>query len=82
MLPRTSGLRSSEVVLVNRFRVRNAHIEQLAWAVKAEVDQGVGGSDLYLEGWPPRWRAVSSAGTARCPTCSRPRGPRVTGCPR
>lgn len=44
------GACSDDVVLLNRFRVRDTPIEQLAWAVKAEVDEGFESGDLYLEG--------------------------------
>jgi AraC family transcriptional regulator len=38
-----------QVVLLNRFQVRDAKLEHLAWALKAEIDDGFTGS-LYTEG--------------------------------
>lgn len=39
----------SEVVLVNRFKVRDVKLEHLAWALKAEMDDGFPGGRLYTE---------------------------------
>ena len=45
-----AGVPTADVALVNRFRVRDAQIEQLAWALKAEVEEGFPTGGLYLEG--------------------------------
>ena len=39
----------SEAMLVNRFKVRDAKLENLAWALKAEMDEGFPTGRLYTE---------------------------------
>jgi AraC family transcriptional regulator len=43
------GIDPSEAVLVNRFQVRDAAIEHLAWALKTELDLGFSNGPLYTD---------------------------------
>ncbi len=44
-----SGVDPSNALLLNRFQVRDPQIEQLAWAVKAEMDSNYESWPLYLD---------------------------------
>src|SRR5450631_538820 len=43
------GIDSADAVLRNRFQVRDAGIEHLGWALKAELDQTYGSGRLYAD---------------------------------
>src|SRR6202023_3314305 len=45
-----SGLDAANALLVNRFQARDPQIEQLAWALKAEMDSNYESRRLYLDG--------------------------------
>lgn len=44
------GIEPTQVVLLNRFQVRDAKIEHLAWALKADIEDGFSTGRLYTEG--------------------------------
>jgi len=44
-----SGIDPAKTPLLNRFQVRDPQIEQLAWALKAEMDSGYESGRLYLD---------------------------------
>jgi AraC family transcriptional regulator len=44
-----SGIDAAKALLVNRFQVRDPQIEQLAWALKAEMDCNYESGRLYLD---------------------------------
>jgi AraC family transcriptional regulator len=44
-----SGIDAAKALLVNRFQVRDPQIEQLAWALKAEMDCDYESGRLYLD---------------------------------
>jgi AraC family transcriptional regulator len=43
------GIPSSDAVLLNRFQVRDPRLEHLAWALKADMDEGFASGSLYSE---------------------------------
>jgi AraC family transcriptional regulator len=43
------GIQASETVLRNRFQVRDAEIEHLGWALKAELEHNHGSGHLYAD---------------------------------
>ncbi|HEX4310422.1 MAG TPA: AraC family transcriptional regulator [Acidobacteriaceae bacterium] len=43
------GIPVSDAVLLNRFQVRDPKLEHLAWALKAEMDDGFASGSLYTE---------------------------------
>jgi AraC family transcriptional regulator len=45
-----SGFECSAVTLRNRFRARDSHIERLAWALMAEMEEDFATGHLYLDG--------------------------------
>lgn len=44
------GIDPNQVVLLNRFQVRDAKLEHLAWALKAEMEDGFRTGRLYTDG--------------------------------
>jgi AraC family transcriptional regulator len=44
-----SGIDAAKALLVNRFQARDPQIEQLAWALKAEMDSNYESGRLYLD---------------------------------
>jgi AraC family transcriptional regulator len=44
------GLDPGGVEIVNRFQIRDPHLEHIGWAVKAELESGHRNGDLYFDG--------------------------------